>query len=84
MNKNRKPIMVYLHDLTKKEKQFFLDYPNLLEKMMGNIAENYNNNDNNKVIFNNMNKNNIVKSNENISLSFSYEISQKSQNSSNK
>ena len=29
-------------------------------------------------------KNNIVKSNENISLSFSYEISQKSQNSSNK
>ena len=84
MNKNRKPIMEYLHDLTKKEKQFFLDYPNLLEKMMENIAENYNNNDNNKVIFNNMNKNNIVKSNENISLSFSYEISQKSQNSSNK
>ena len=51
---------------------------------MENIAENYNNNDNNKVIFNNINKNNIVKSNENISLSFSYEISQKSQNSSNK
>ena len=42
MTKNRKPIMEYLHDLTKKEKQFFFYYHNLLEKMMENISDNYN------------------------------------------
>ena len=51
---------------------------------MENVADN-NNIDNNKIIYNNnINKNNIKKTNDNISLSFSYEISQKSQNSSNK
>ena len=84
MNKNRKIIKEYLDCLNKKEKTFLLDNQNLLTKMMENVADN-NNIVNNKVIYNNnINKNNIKKTNDNISLSFSYEISQKSQNSSNK
>ena len=85
MNKNRKPLMEYLYGLNKKEKEFLLDNQNLLKKMMENIVENNNNIDNNKIIHNsNINKSNMVKTNDNISISFSYEISQKSSNSSNK
>ena len=87
MNKNRKPIMEYLDNLNQKEKKFLLDNQNLLKKMMENIVKNNNNSDNNKILYNssvNKNKNNKIKTNDNISLSFSYEISQKSQNSSNK
>jgi hypothetical protein len=84
MNKNRIHLMEYLEKLNKKEKKFLLDNPDLFKKMMKNIVENNNNVDNNKILYNDINKNNIIKTNDNISLNFSYEISQKSQNSSNK
>ena len=86
MNKNRIHLMEYLEKLNKKEKKFLLDNPNLFKKMMKNIVQNNNNNDvdNNKILSNDINKNNIIKTNDNISLNFSYEISQKSQNGSNK
>ena len=86
MNKNRIHLMEYLEKLNKKEKKFLLDNPNLFKKMMKNIVQNNNNNDvdNNKILCNDINKNNIIKTNDNISLNFSYEISQKSQNGSNK
>ena len=85
MNKNRKFIMEYLYGLDKKEKKFLLDNPISLQKMMDRLSDKIRKKTEKKTgLNNNKNKNNIIKLNSDISISFSYEVSQQSQIQSKK
>jgi hypothetical protein len=84
MNKNRKFIMEYLYGLDKKEKKFLLDNPISLQKMMDKLSDKITKKTEKKTGKNNNNKNNIIKLNSDISISFSYEVSQQSQHNSKK
>jgi hypothetical protein len=83
MNKNRKFIMEYLYGLDKKEKKFLLDNPISLQKMMDRLSDKIRKKTEKKTGLN-KNKNNIIKLNSDISISFSYEVSQQSQIQSKK
>jgi hypothetical protein len=85
MYKYRKTIREYLYELKSSEKKFFLNNPNLLKKMIGNLVKEQNKikRKNNRLTLCDKNSGGYKSSNNNISYSFSFETSQKSQNNMN-
>jgi len=85
MYKYRKTIREYLYELKSSEKKFFLNNPNLLKKMIGNLAKEQNKikRKNNKLSLYDKNSGGYKSSSNNISYSFSFETSQKSQKNMN-
>ena len=84
MNKNRKFIMEYLYGLDKDEKKFLLNNPSSLQKMLDKLSNKISKKNERKIRMSNKNKKNVIKINNDISISFSYEISQQSQINSKK
>ena len=84
MNKNRKFIMEYLYGLDKDEKKFLLNNPISLQKMLDKLSNKISKKNERKIRMSNKNKKNVIKINNDISISFSYEISQQSQINSKK
>ena len=84
MNKNRKFIMEYLYGLDKDEKKFLLNNPTSLQKMLDKLSNKISKKNERKIRMSNKNKKNVIKINNDISISFSYEISQQSQINSKK
>ena len=85
MYKYRKTIREYLYELKSSEKKFFLNNPNLLKKMIGNLVKEQNKikRKNNRLTLCDKNSGGYKSSNNNISYSFSFETSQKSQKNMN-
>ena len=85
MYKYRKTIREYLYELKSSEKKFFLNNPNLLKKMIGNLVKEQNKikRKNNRLTLDDKNSGGYKSSNNNISYSFSFETSQKSQKNMN-
>ena len=84
MNKNRKFIMEYLYGLDKDEKKFLLNNPTSLQKMLDKLSNKMAKKNERKIRMSDKNKKNVIKINNDISISFSYEISQQSQINSKK
>ena len=82
MSKNRKLIFEYLSGLNLKDKKFLIDNPKLLQKMMDDLANKIARKKQKKLLEEKKIKNENFKND--ASYSFSFEMSQKSQNAVDK